>query len=128
MRFFASSLSVSLNEHHVRHQRRRLQGKALWHFVPSLQSQNLLFIYLFFPSQTSEILAALAAVFKGYSDEEKAAELKKVLLAHSAFFTAYCHPLPETFLALIRHQKCAEQRRLRIQSQECRREGDVLDY
>jgi hypothetical protein len=52
-------------------------------FVPSLQSHNLLFIY-FFPSQTSEILAALAAVFEGYNAEEKAAQLKKVL-AHSTF-------------------------------------------
>jgi len=31
---------------------------------------------LFF--QTSEILAALAAVFEGYNNEEKAAQLKKV--------------------------------------------------
>jgi hypothetical protein len=51
-------------------------------FVPSLQSQNLLLLLLFSLSQASEILAALAAVFEGYSAEEKAAQLKKVL-AHS---------------------------------------------
>jgi len=49
----------------------------------------------FFPSQTSEILAALAAVFEGYNAEEKAAQLKKVL-AHSTsayyplFLKLYC--------------------------------------
>jgi len=55
--------------------------------VPLLQSQNYLFIYLKkFPfPQTSEILTALAAVFEGYNEEEKAAQLKKVLLAHSTF-------------------------------------------
>jgi uncharacterized protein YbgA (DUF1722 family) len=36
------------------------------------------------PSQTSEILAALAAVFEGYNTEEKTAQLKKVL-SHSTF-------------------------------------------
>lgn len=49
---------------------------------PSLQSQNLLFIY-FSPSQASEILAALAAVFGKYTEEEKTAQKKKVLLARS---------------------------------------------
>lgn len=42
-------------------------------FVPLPQSQT----YLLF-SQTSEILAALAAVFEGYNADEKAAQLKKV--------------------------------------------------
>ena len=52
-------------------------------FVPSLQSQ-IYKLLLLFPCQTSEILAALAAVFEGYNAEEKAAQLKKVL-AHPTF-------------------------------------------
>lgn len=56
------------------------------HFVPTASiSESIIYLFLFSPSQTSEILAALAAVFEGYSAEEKAAQLKKVLLAHSAF-------------------------------------------
>ena len=56
--------------------------------------------FFFFPFQTSEILAALAAVIEGYNAEEKAAQLKKVgtgsIAPHSCVFT----PLPELLFAL----------------------------
>jgi len=37
-----------------------------------------------YKSQASEILAALAAVFEGYNDAEKAAQIKKVALLRLA--------------------------------------------
>ena len=44
-------------------------------------------VFILFSPQTSEILAALAAVFEGYNAEEKAAQLKKV---RAPLLPAYC--------------------------------------
>ena len=82
-------------------------------------------VYFF---QTSEILAALAAVLEGYNNEEKAAQLKKVRSGTSTHRRT-----------LLSKRRCAhamrpfsvydvtEQRHLRVPSQECGREGGVVD-
>jgi len=53
----------------------KVEGYKVTGFALFQHQHGTYFISFF---QTSEILAALAAVFEGYNDEEKAAQLKKV--------------------------------------------------
>jgi hypothetical protein len=68
--------------------------------------------------QTSEILAALAAVFEGYNDEEKAAQLKKVRTAPSCVVPLF----PVSWLTHV-----LEQWHFRVSRQERCGEGSVVD-
>jgi len=67
------------------------------------------FIFIF---QASEILAALAEIFEGYNDEEKAAQLKKVRAAS-------IHPTHPPTIAPLHLD-------LTVPSESCSRDGLLL--
>ena len=90
----------------------KVTGLILW-----IQVEKDLHVIL----QTSEILAALAQVFEGYNDAERAAQLKKVC----APFSLSLVPSPSPPAS---ERNSTEQRHFRVSGQERRRTGGVVDH